>query len=222
MGILTKAAGKKVESKPKSKGLVWVAGDVNGNAIAKSIHELVQLSSEAKALEAKMDIHKTVVKKYAESQYVTGYAELGVPPDGPLFVQNADGEKVTFVVQDRSGQYGVKDEQKDALVQLVGSDVADDLLYGETKFSFNRELLAVPGVLEAIEKALEGAVKKLTSGARPVLSSEQAENLVEADQKVSFKPGTLDRLGYVVGRDTGKIKQFLDIMGSSVTKYIKC
>lgn len=222
MGLFAKAASKKKEEAPKrAKGVAWLVGDPAGDQVAKSVKELVELDAQAKAIDAKMSLHKTTVKKYAEAQYVSTYASEGVSPDTPMYVQTADGEKVTYVVQDRSGQYGVKEEQVDMLKSLLGEDAAEALLFQETRFGFNRLIMAVPGVQDAIEAALEGVVEQLTSGENPVLSQEQAEELLEVDQKLAFRPGTLDRLTVIVGRDTGRIKAFLDIMGSSATRYVK-
>lgn len=222
MGLFAKAQqSRKSEEPKKAKGVAWLAGDPEGDSVAKSVKELVRLNAEAKAVEAKMGIHKTVVKKFAEDRYISAYAEAGVGPETPMYVQNSDGEKVTYVVQDRSGQYGVKGEQKEALAQLLGPDAVENLLYDEVSFGFNREIMSVPGVQEVIEKALEGAIKKLTTGPKAVLTETQAEALLDVDQKTAFKPGTLDRLAVIVGQDTGRIKQFLEIMGSSATRYIK-
>lgn len=221
-GLFAKAASKKqAEAPKKAKGVAWLVGDPNGDAVAKSVKELVKLDAEAKAIEAKMSIHKTTVKKYAEAEYVSAYASEGVGPDTPMYVQTADGEKVTYVVQDRSSQYNVKEEQVDALNSLLGEDAAANLLFQETRFGFNREIMMVPGVQEALEAALEGVVEQLTGGEKPVLTPDQAEELLEVNQKLAFKPGTLDRLAVIVGRDTGRIKAFLDIMGSSATRYVK-
>ena len=221
-GLFTRVQQSTKAAQPtKAKGVAWLAGDPAGDAVAKSVHELVRLSADAKAIEAKMGIHKTVVKRFAEDRYVSEYATNGSSPDTPMVVQNSDGEKVTYVVQDRSGQYGVKEEQKAALASLLGPDAVESLLFDEVHFGFNREIMAIPGVQEAIEKALEAAIKKLTSGAKPVLTESQAEALIEADQKTAFKPGTLDRLTVIVGQDSGRIKQFLEIMGSSATRYVK-
>lgn len=222
MGLFAKAQqSKKSEEPKKAKGVAWLAGDPAGDTVAKSVKELVRLSAEAKAVEAKMGIHKTVVKKFAEERYISSYAEAGVGPETPMYVQNADGEKVTYVVQDRSGQYGVKDEQKEALAQLLGPDAVEGLLFDEVSFGFNRMIMLIPGVQEVIEKALEGAIKKLTTGPKAILTEAQAEALLDVDQKTAFKPGTLDRLAVIVGQDTGRIKQFLEIMGSSATRYVK-
>lgn len=222
MGLFAKAQASKVADSPKKpKGTAWIAGDPNGDAVAKSVKELVKLSAEAKAVEAKMGIHKTIVKKFAEERFIGTHVAEGVGPDTPMVIQTMDGEKVTYVVQDRSSQYAVKDDQKDALAQLVGVDAAADLLYDEVSFGFNRIIMSLPGVQDVVEKALEGAIKKLTTGPKPVLSAEQAEALIEAEQKTAFKPGTLNRLTQIVGRDANRVKQLLEIMGSSATRYIK-
>jgi hypothetical protein len=222
MSLFNKAKSKKVEEpKKKAKGVAWLAGDPSGDSVAKSIKELVKLDAERKALEARMDIHKTVVKKYAHDNFVSDFAGSGILPDTPMYVQTSDGEKVTYVVQDRSTQYKVSDEQKEALSQLVGPDAVDSLLYEECVFKFNREVMAIPGVQEVVDEALTEAVRKLTGGVEPVLTDEQGDILIEADKKVSFKPGTLDRVPQIVGCDTGRIRQFIDIMASCCTRYIR-
>jgi hypothetical protein len=223
-GLFAKAAAKTTAVPKKTKKeTIWAVGDPTSDPVAKSLHELVELNRQAKAVEAKMGVHKGVVKEFADENYVKDYASLGVPPETPMMIVNADGEKATFVVQDRSSQYGVKDDQREALVTLMGEDAANDLLYTEISFGFNRDVLAVPGVQEAIEAALEKTIKKLTdaAGGKPVLTPEQAELLLDVKSKTAFKPGTLDRLTLLCGRDTTKMSQFLDIMGSSAVRYVK-
>lgn len=170
-----------------------------------------------------MGVFKTAVKGFAEKNYVKDYAATGVSPETPMQVATADGEKVTFVVQDRSSQYGVKEDQKEALVELLGQDAAADLLFEETTFGFNRDVLAIPGVMEIVEKALENAIKKLTDDkdGKPVLSEEAAGALLDVKVKTAFRPGTLDRLSLICGKDVTRIEQFLEIMGSSATRYVK-
>lgn len=222
MSLLGKAKDKVVsEPKKKAKGVAWLAGDPNGDAVAKSVKELVRLSAEQKALDAKMDLHKTVVKKYAHESFIQDFTSTGVLPETPMCVQTSDGEKVTYVVQDRSSQYKVSDDQLDALKQLVGDDAADELLYEEVKFSFSRDIMSLPGVTEAIDEALTAVVEKLTKGKKPVLNEEQADRLIEVDKRKTFLPGTLDRVPQLVGRDTQRVRQFVEIMGSCCTRYVK-
>jgi len=220
MSLFSKAAAKKVDApKAKAKGVTWTAGDPNGDAVAKAVKELVRLSANAKALEAQMGLHKTVVSKYAEERYIRAYAESGVSPDTPMVVVNGDGEKVTYVVQDRSSQYQVSEEQTDALTQLLGEDKVKTLIYEETWFSFNRAILALPGVMDAIGGALETVVVGLVS--EGTLTQEQADSLLDSGKKVAFRPGTLDKVADLCGKDVVRMKTFLDIMGSSATRYVK-
>jgi hypothetical protein len=222
MALFTKAAAKKESAKassPKKKSTTWRVGDPEGDAVAKAVHLLVDLEAQSKALEAKMSLQKTVVWNHANRQFIADYCEIGAPPETPMKVVNSDGEEVTFVVQDRSGQYGLKEEQIDQLGQLLGEDKAQEILYTETSFGFNRDVLAHPGVQDVVEKALEAAVKKLIKDG--VLDEDQAEAMIEAKQKTTFRPGTYQQLASIAGRDTGKMKDFLDIAGSSVCRYVK-
>ena len=220
MSVFNRAAAKKAEApKAKAKGVAWLAGDPAGDQVAKSVKELVRLDAELKAIEARMGLHKATVKKYAEEKYLRDFADRGVSPDTPMTVQTTDGERVTYVVQDRSGQYAVREEQLDALGQLLGLDAAGELTYREATFRFNRDVMALPGVQDAIGAALDSVLNGLVESG--VLTKDQSDALVDCDEKVSFKPGTLDRLPHIVGRDVGRMRAFLEIAGSSVTRYVK-
>ncbi len=221
MGLLNKARNTKVASTPaKKKATTWVVGGHDTQDVSEAVSELVKLEADAKAIEARMLLHKTVVKNYCEGRFVQDFASLGALPDTPMNVQNPDGHKVTYVVQDRSSQYKVKDDQIDALNQLLGEDAAAGLTYEEVALSFSRDLLAIPEVFEAIDKALDAAASKLVS--KGIITEDEKDCLVVPDQKVSFRPHTLERLAEICGRDTVKMKQFLDIMGSSATRYVRC
>jgi len=221
MGLFTKATEKSKSASAPSAGskrsTKWVVGDPEGDQVAKAVHELVEINSKMKALKAKMGMHETVVKNHAMRNFEEHIADTGVRPESPMYVMNADGEKVSWITQDRSGQYKVKPEQKEALDQLLGKEAAEELLYEEVAFKFNREALAKPGVAEEIEKALEAVDRKLRKSGK--LSDEDV--LVDADVKESFKPGTLDRVGIICGSDTTKIRNFLEAMGAAFTRYIK-
>ena len=220
MGLFDKAAAKTATKPTKAKkNTTWLVGDPEGDAVGKAVHQLVELTAQFKAIEAKKKLYATVVLKHAKTNHVADFCELGVSPDTPLQVQNADGEKVTYVVQDRGGQYNVKPEQQEALAQLLGEDAAQELLFVETTLGFDRTILAIPGVSDAIEKSLERAITKLMK--EGTLTEDQAGELITAKQKTSFVPGTLAKAAQIVGRSTTKLAAFLDAMGSSCTRYIK-
>lgn len=221
-GLFTKALEKKgataKAAKPK-KSTLWLAGATDqGKAVAEAVHHLTELDAQKKAIDAKMGVHKTIVTKFANESFVRDYAETSVFPETPMVIQNHDGEKVTFVVQDRSGQAKVKDEQKDALVQILGEDRANDLLVEETTFSFTREVLLKEGVMPILEKHLEAAIKALT--AKGLIAED--EQLLDVEQDVHFRPGTIERLGLICGKDSGKMREVIDAMGSACVRYIKC
>jgi len=45
--------------------------------------------------------------------------------------------------------------------------------------------------------------------------------LLDVSSKTTFKPGVLDQLTSICGKNTSRLKSFLDIAGSSFTRYIK-
>lgn len=220
MGLFAKAAAKK-DSAPKAakKSTTWAVGDAQGERVGLSVKELVLISGQMKALEAKKSLHSQVVSKFANQRFVGDFAALGVMPETPMKVVNGDGDSVTFVVQDRGSQYALKDEQVEALEAVLGVDATADLIYDETTIQFNRSVMAVPGVSEAIEAALEKAISGLVK--KGVLDGDTADELVEAKVKRALKPGTLDRAASLVGNDQTRLAAFIDAMGSGCTRYIK-
>lgn len=216
----TEKTAKAKTAKPK-KNTIWVVGTSEEDLkVGIAVKTLVELSADEKALKAKMALQKAIVLKVAKKNHVRDFCDLGVQPDTPMKVQNADGLAVSYIVQDRSGQYAAKPEQIEVMVQLLGEDAAANLTYTETSLGFDRVILAIPGVSEAIEKSLMSAIKKMIKA--EVLTGEQADELIVAKSKTAFKPGTLDRAALLCGNDTTKMSQFLDALSSSCTRYIKC
>jgi hypothetical protein len=217
MGLFAKAATRAASAPAasKKKSTVWMA-DHN---LSKVVHELTVLNAAKKSADAKIEVLKASVKKFAYANFVRDYVNRGSAPDSPMLVQNEDGEKLTFVAQDRGSQYDVKQEQKDALVDLLGEDAVEDILYVETTYNFNRELLCKPGVQDIVEKHLMAAIGELVETG--TLSEAESESILDVKNKTSFKPGVFDRLTSICGRDVGRLTQFLDIASSSFTRYVK-
>lgn len=211
-----KARAPKKEAASK-KETVWTLPA--NDPLNAAVTECVKLSAESKAIEGKLNVYKNQLKVVGQRNYVETYTTRGSSPETPMLIQNGSGESVTYIVQDRSSQYGVKEDQLDALRDLLGADAAERLTYEETTFKLSRDVLALPGVLEAIDKALTRVKERLVES--KVLTDEQGDLLVEAESKTAFRPGTLDRMVEICGRDSVKMASFLDIMGSSATRYVK-
>ena len=201
MSVFTKAKDKVASSKlqPSKKATVWQVADANeATALNSAIHEIV---------------------KHAEDCYLRAYADRGVAPDSPMQLVNNDGEKVIYVVQERCAQSKVKDEQVEQLDLLLGEDAAKAILFENSVFKFNNTLLAKDGVMDAVGSALESAFEGLVESG--CLTAAEASNVLEVDEFVAFKPGTTNRLADVCGRDTQKMKNLLDVMGSASARYVK-
>lgn len=219
-GLFAKAKqNSEKKTRAPKKSTTWLVGSQQQQQVSDSLRELVKINREIATLKTKSTPHKQVVYKHANNCYVRDFADQQVPPETPMIVANEDGDKVTFVVQDRSGQYGVKEENLEMLRDLLGSDAVDNMVYEETQIGFNRDILEKEGVSEAIELALEGAINGLIE--RGVLDGEQAASLIQVSSKTSFRPGTLQRAASITGKDTTKLSQMLDMMGSAVVRYVK-
>lgn len=218
---LLKAAAAKSAAKPaatkKTKATVWTTDNAEAQAVAKAVHEVTVLHGEIKAIETKMDIAKKVIKKFCLGRFYKDYAQMGVFPETPMTVVNSDGDKATFVVQDRSASSAVKPEQVEELADILGEDRANELLVSETTFSFNRDVLLREGVADVIDKALERVQNQLRD--KNLLGED--EDLLTASQKTVFVPGTLERLAIICGRDTTRMEAVVGAMGSAAVMYVK-
>jgi hypothetical protein len=214
----SKKAAKKAAPKVAKKQTLWGVGDKDADKVAKSVHALTELNAQKKSIDAKMGVHKTVVLNYAKDSFYGDYADTGVFPETPMKVQNSDGEHCTFVVQERN-QYPVKDESIAALTQLLGEDGAAELVYEEQIFGFDRGVLAKDGVMEILGKHIEAAMVELVES--KTITEDDSENLLDCDVKRSYRPGVLQRLGIVAGKNAGKIRQVCEALGSGCVQYIK-
>lgn len=215
-GLLSRVTKKSEEAKSTTKvkkATIWTADTKVGAAV----HDLVALDAQSKALEAKMGLVKGDIKRFASSRFYESIAANGVLPETPMFVQNDDGERVTYVVQDRSHQYAVKPGQREMLNLLLGESVVDGLIFQEVRFAFSRDILAREGVAEVVEKALEKATEQLRKSG--VLKD--GEELIEAETKDAFKPNTLERVPMICGKDVNQIKSFVEAGGSSFVSYVR-
>lgn len=221
-GLFAKAANavKKTEAKKPKVQTLWRVDDgERGARVAAAIATLHELNGQAKAIDAKMNLAKTIVKSHAEAQFVDALATQGVFPETPMTVQNKEGQSVTFVVQDRSSQSKVTQDQRDQLVKVLGEGGAAACLYEETTFGFDRALLAKPGVLEMLEQHLGAAFEAMQESG--VLDAEEASALLTADVRLAFKPGTVDKLPLICGQNAARIEQVLAIMNSACVRYIR-
>jgi hypothetical protein len=217
-GLFAKAVKKTEGPKVKNKGSNWTVGSNDGD-IANSIKELSLIAGEMKTLDVRKKLHSKVVLNHANKNFIRDFATNGVLPETPMRLSNQDGDQVTYVVQDRSSQYELSEAQLDALAEILGEDSAQDVVYREQVYGFNREVMAVPGVQEAIENALTAAIDQLISDG--VLTDELADQLVDGKERLALKPGTVSMAAKIVGNDQTRLAAFFEAIGSCATRYVK-
>lgn len=215
MGVFSKAAAGSVVKKPSAKGTAWLTNEADG----KSVDKFVDLTAEKKKVEAKIAIPKGSLVSVAFAKYLESYVRTSVPPETPMTLVAGSGNSVTFVVQDRSGQGGLSEEQIEDLTTLLGSEVVDGIVYDEISFSFNRDVLAAPGVMSVIEKHLGAAISEIVESG--LVSGEAADQLLEAEQRKALRPGVFQRLVSVCGANVARLERFLGIVGGLFVKYVK-
>ena len=217
MSVFSKAKAKAVAAPVKKKSTSWVLTDA---ALRRTVSELVQSEVDRKALETRQSHLKGLLLKTADELFVGDYVRAEKAPDAPMLLVNPEtGESVNFVFQDRSGQYGLSAEQEKDLVELLGQDKVDELVFEENRFSFNRVIMGIPGVMDCLAKHLEACKAELLE--RKVCSEDQADELIDVTTKRTLRPGVLDSVTSHVGRDTTRFKQFLQFIGSCAVRYIK-
>jgi hypothetical protein len=235
--LFAKAAGKAAAAptKTKKKETIWalmpgLADTPTLEQLDKSVSEMHRLHAERKRLETEEGIHKSSLKGFAEERYVAHLANTGAEPESPLKIINSRNETVTFVVQDRGHLSKVSDEQVGALSELLGQDAVTELVFEAGEFKFDpltMSLLAPNGtegeprtVQDVVAEALSEAISGLVTAGK--LSQEQADGLLSFTSERRFKPQILSRAVSVCGRNNAKLASFLDILGSALTRYVKC
>jgi len=89
------------------------------------------------------------------------------------------------------------------------------MLLEYTEFTLDPEILAVPGVTEALGGAISGLVSSGT------LTVEQAQSILSARQIRTVHKGTISKLATLCGGDVDKMEQTLEALGSTAVTYLK-
>jgi len=231
MGLFAKVAGAAKVAEPKrvSKGTAWKVTDPAQVAqVDDAINGFVALDREIKAIGGRQKPLKTFLASFCEDLFIRDFARLSILPETPMNLFSSKGEKLTYVVQDRSSASKVGDDQIDAIKNEFGEEVLAKLVGEVTTFGFNQVLMQDERVSSVVEKHLMAAIEELTSpsgkgkSAEPaVLTADQAEQLIEADKKVTFFPGSVARLPSIVGSNVASLKAALEIMGGACVRYPK-
>lgn len=191
----------------------------------QAVSNVLEADREKKAATNKENLAKGLLNPHVFNRYVAQYATDGLPPPGPISVVNHKGESLTYVVQDKSQQHAVSDEQIMLLTGLYGEQ-AHRLLEVRDAYGFNMETMAelAAGANAAPGETVQAVIFALVSSAvvgSTKLSEAQKANIISHTRQTHVKAGTLQRLVELCGRNTDKLRQTIEIMGSAVVRYLK-
>ena len=211
----------------KAKGTTFVLPrELNGEGklvgqslvLNESVTRAIEASAEEKAAHNKLDLHKGILAAWALDRTVEKIAELGTLPTTPISIVNHNGEAVTYVIQDKSGQNALSPEQVQMLHAVFGEEGATRMIETRTIYSFNSEVLAQQSQIEG--KTVLDVVAAAVMGT-PGLTDEQRAALLTAQSKTFVRPNTLIRVAELCGANVERITAWFQAVGSAVVKYVK-
>jgi hypothetical protein len=137
---------------------------------------------------------------------------------------NAKGESVTFVVQDRSSGFEIKDDMYEDLGGLLGEGALEQVVVDQTTFGFDPIVMLAPTpngrtVQEVVGDRLGGMLEDMVE--RGELSRGQADSLLAVKTFRTFRPGFLQLLPAIVGKSVKKFSEVVDAVGSAIVQYVK-
>jgi hypothetical protein len=182
--------------------------------VATAMDEFVEADGREKQAKADKEVAKSVASPFCIQEFIKQFSAAGRKPETLKF-RTQEGNGVTLVVQDRGERYKVSPEQHETLRALLGDEAVENIVVETTTFSFNNEVLAKPGVMDAFA----ATVTKLVEAG--VLTSSEAENVLTAEQLITIRKGALDDLARLCDKDSEKMATVLDALGSHCSAYIK-
>lgn len=233
--LFARAAEKSTtQPKKKKKGTVLVLpkdlndeGELQGES--KLLNEAVTIAITAKAevdaAKGRLGAAMGALSDHTEEAWCAVYAEGSVQPDTPVVIQNHKGESLTFVVQDKSGQNAVDHHQVELLEVLLGKEVATGLIETRETYGFNPATMKqLANGVKAKGGTVQDVIFEIVSNAvtrSNQLSDEQKAEIFTHSAKTYVKGNTLPRLAELCGSNVGKIKGFLEAVGSAIVRYLK-
>ncbi len=241
-----------VTTTKSTKGTVFqLPKDMDGDSLSaecKEMHDAVTdtiaASAAEKSAKGRGNTAKGVLNPWILRQYAQTWANLGVQPPTPVSLVNHKGDKLTYVVADKSQQYGLQDDQVELLAALLGETSTSRLVETVDKYHFDPDIMRqVAGdqpvqpapdasdeekaaydeqlaSREKVEDVVFELVQETVLGTDR-LSDEQKEELIGSDTVTRLRRGMLSRLAEFTGGDTQRIADTIDALGSSCSHYLK-
>lgn len=240
--LFAKAEKKPQPAKESKKGTTFelpkdldATGALTGSSkvMNEAVSEVIAAKKDEKAATNRANLAKSRLNPWIGAQWIAAWCRGGIQPATPVALANHNGEALTYVVQDRSRSATLESSQVEALENLLGADLAAQIVATSTVFSFDEKTMAEPAgkirkdasaedvaAMPTVQDVICEIVSEAISN-DPRLTDEQRELLIKADTGIRVRPGVLPQLVSLVGADAVKVGAVLDIIGSSMTRYLK-
>lgn len=186
----------------------------------EAITTVIKAKGEEKTAVSRGKLAKGILNPWTLTRWCTEFARLGVMPPTPVSVVNHNGESLTWVVQDKTQQNTLNDEQVELLEGLLGEDAATIAIEEATVYGFNKDTMAEAAGDTTVEEVVFELVNEvLMKDTR--LSDEQKSSLIDSNTVKRLRPGMLGRLAEITGADATKIEQVVEAIGSGLPHYLK-
>lgn len=238
--LFAKAQSTGANSKKAAKGTIFElpkvlndAGELKDDCarLHNAVSEIIQADEDCDKAKNRGNLARGTMNSYAFDAYVSKLAQQGVIPEGPVQFVNYRGEKVTYVVSNKTCSQGLSEEQIEEIRNVLG-ETADSVLVTRTSYSFNGSVMEeiagefpkgdlatlanLPRVADIIREIVSEAIVNETR-----LTDEQKAGLICATTKTTLQPGVYDSMVAYVGPDVSRLKDFFVALGSSVPRYFK-
>jgi hypothetical protein len=206
--------------------------DENGNLTGESkllneaVHDVIAADADEKAAKNKGNAAKGILKSWVVDAWAGEAVRLSTLPPTPITVTNHKGEAVTYVLQDKTQQNSLAQEQVILFNALLGEEVAASLIEERTMYAFNSDIMnqAAAGPKAVSGETVQDVIFAIVSSALaecPKISDEQKASLISATTKTNLRFGVYGRLMEICGANIGRVTAFLEAAGTSIVKYFR-
>lgn len=203
-----KPAGRKKGAPASARGgTILRIPDVAGDDAHKAVRgfraaKLQQSAAEAQAKEANERLKPIVLDLFADA-----WLAAGERPETPVVVTNNKGDKLGYVITDKSDGAALKESLYEQVAEVLPG--IEQLVEEEEVYALNAEVLAEEGVREKISQALSG-----------VLSPEQLERLLVRSVVYRTRESLVPHLVDLAGGDKGKLTEGLNLLSGVIVRYL--
>lgn len=213
-----------VASKPKEKAKdgTIIKLPLDNAAFNAAIDDLHKASAKASEAEALKETAASVLKPWVLEQVVKIHANIGTFPETPIKVINSTDKQATYVVQNKSGQNPLSEEQIESLTNEFGQDTTNDMTEVRVLYSFNPDTMKQQAANGTT--TVEQVVRELINSsilADDRLSMEQKKTLLKVTKTTHLRPSILEAVTNFIGKDVNKLLRFFEIAGSSFVRYFR-